>query len=75
MLELLEELPRGVPLEKARSYVYQLCTAIHWCHDNDIIHRDIKPENLLISKDDTLKLCDFGKCFDNKQTKCSVVFS
>ena len=22
---------------------------------------DIKPENLLISKDDTLKLCDFGK--------------
>lgn len=60
MLELLEEMPNGVPLEKARSYVYQLCRAINWCHANDIIHRDIKPENLLISKDDTLKLCDFG---------------
>ncbi|XP_033742063.1 cyclin-dependent kinase-like 5 isoform X2 [Pecten maximus] len=60
MLELLEEMPNGVPLEKVRSYTYQLCKAIQWCHSQDIIHRDIKPENLLISKQDTLKLCDFG---------------
>ncbi|XP_034437881.1 cyclin-dependent kinase-like 5 isoform X4 [Hippoglossus hippoglossus] len=60
MLELLEELPNGVPTEKARSYIYQLIKAIHWCHKHDIVHRDIKPENLLISSDDTLKLCDFG---------------
>ncbi|KAM8890218.1 cyclin-dependent kinase-like 5 isoform 2-T2 [Synchiropus picturatus] len=60
MLELLEELPNGVPTEKARSYIYQLIKAIHWCHKHDIVHRDIKPENLLISADDTLKLCDFG---------------
>ncbi|XP_056132216.1 cyclin-dependent kinase-like 5 isoform X2 [Lampris incognitus] len=60
MLELLEELPNGVPLEKVRSYIYQLIKAIHWCHKNDIVHRDIKPENLLISSNDILKLCDFG---------------
>ncbi|KAL3879985.1 hypothetical protein ACJMK2_032257, partial [Sinanodonta woodiana] len=60
MLELLEEMPNGVPLEKVRSYTYQLCKAIHWCHSNDIIHRDIKPENLLISNQGILKLCDFG---------------
>ncbi|XP_038055225.1 serine/threonine-protein kinase BUR1-like [Patiria miniata] len=60
MLELLEEMPNGVPPEKVRSYVYQLLKAIHWCHQNDIIHRDIKPENLLISEGDILKLCDFG---------------
>ncbi|XP_060064230.1 cyclin-dependent kinase-like 5 [Ylistrum balloti] len=60
MLELLEEMPNGVPLEKVRSYTFQLCKAIQWCHSQDIIHRDIKPENLLISKQDTLKLCDFG---------------
>uniref|UniRef100_A0A8C4ETZ4 Cyclin-dependent kinase-like 5 n=1 Tax=Dicentrarchus labrax TaxID=13489 RepID=A0A8C4ETZ4_DICLA len=60
MLELLEELPNGVPTEKARSYIYQLIRAIHWCHKHDIVHRDIKPENLLISSDDVLKLCDFG---------------
>ncbi|XP_058494350.1 cyclin-dependent kinase-like 5 isoform X1 [Solea solea] len=60
MLELLEELPNGVPTDKARSYIYQLIKAIHWCHKHDIVHRDIKPENLLISSDDILKLCDFG---------------
>lgn len=29
-------------------------------HANDIVHRDIKPDNLLISKDDVLKIVDFG---------------
>ncbi|XP_074849996.1 cyclin-dependent kinase-like 5 [Carettochelys insculpta] len=60
MLELLEEMPNGVPPEKVKSYIYQLIKAIHWCHKNDIVHRDIKPENLLISHSDVLKLCDFG---------------
>ncbi|ESO99963.1 hypothetical protein LOTGIDRAFT_213120 [Lottia gigantea] len=60
MLELLEEQPHGVALEKVRSYIYQLCNAIYWCHSNGVIHRDIKPENLLIGKNDVLKLCDFG---------------
>ena len=38
---MLEELPQGhgVAPEKARSYTYQLCKAIHWCHSNQIIHR------------------------------------
>ncbi|XP_064636167.1 cyclin-dependent kinase-like 5 isoform X3 [Lineus longissimus] len=60
MLEVLEEAPNGVPLEKVKSFVYQLCKAIQWCHQSDIIHRDIKPENLLISKEGHLKICDFG---------------
>ena len=39
MLELLEELPNGVPPEKVRNYINQLIKAIHWCHKNDIVHR------------------------------------
>lgn len=39
MLELLEEMPNGVPTEKVKSYTYQLCKAIQWCHCQDIIHR------------------------------------
>ncbi len=39
----------------------QLCKAIAWCHDNDVVHRDIKPENLLVNPEtESLKLCDFG---------------
>mgnify|MGYP003385787005 CR=1 FL=1 len=61
LLEALEEQPQGLDPEMVRSYVYQLCMAIHWCHSHNVIHRDIKPENLLINvRNRSLKLCDFG---------------
>lgn len=40
----------------------QVCVGVSFLHENKIIHRDIKSENLLISKDNTIKLCDFGWC-------------
>lgn len=38
----------------------QLCAALQHAHDKGIIHRDLKPSNLMILKDGTLKLTDFG---------------
>lgn len=46
MLELLEDMPKGVPIELARGYVYQLCRAVSWCHNNGIIHRGFAIINL-----------------------------
>ena len=60
LLEILEQQPAGLPPETVRKYIYQLCRAINWCHEHDVVHRDIKPENLLINPDHSLKLCDFG---------------
>ena len=60
LLEILEQQPGGLPPELVRKYIYQLCRAINWCHEHDVVHRDIKPENLLINPDHSLKLCDFG---------------
>jgi len=60
LLEILEQQPSGLPPELVRKYIYQLCRAINWCHEHDVVHRDIKPENLLINPDHSLKLCDFG---------------
>ena len=31
-----------------------------YLHDLDIIHRDLKPGNVLMSRDGTAKICDFG---------------
>lgn len=63
LLEVLEDKPNGVDSELVRSYIFQLCCAIHYCHTNNVVHRDIKPENLLVNTSNgehSLRLCDFG---------------
>ena len=60
LLEILQERPDGIETELIKKYIYQLCQAIAYCHSHEVIHRDIKPENLLISDNQSLKLCDFG---------------
>jgi serine/threonine-protein kinase len=38
----------------------QLCDALHHAHMQGIIHRDLKPSNLMVLRDGTVKLTDFG---------------
>ena len=43
-----------------KSYLYQILSAIKFCHSKRILHRDLKPQNLLIDKNGKIKLGDFG---------------
>lgn len=43
-----------------KSYMYQLLQGIAFCHSHRILHRDLKPQNLLIDRNGSLKLADFG---------------
>ncbi len=47
---------------KARFYCAEICYAIGFLHQNQIIYRDIKLENILLDSQGHIKLADFGLC-------------
>jgi Skp family chaperone for outer membrane proteins len=38
----------------------QVCTAVHYLHQNLVVHRDLKPSNIQVSTGGMVKLLDFG---------------
>lgn len=41
-------------------FATQICKALEHAHERGIIHRDIKPHNIMILKDGSIKVADFG---------------
>jgi len=46
--------------DEIANFSKQIALALEHAHSNQIIHKDIKPHNILVAKDGTLKVSDFG---------------
>ncbi len=51
---------RRLPERVAIDYATQICNGLAYAHRQGLLHRDIKPANILVTKDDIVKLSDFG---------------
>ncbi len=67
-VEDLLKIKKKLPWEEALNIALQVAKALEHAHEAGVIHRDLKPGNLLLTKDGTMKLTDFGIARDTTAT-------
>jgi eukaryotic-like serine/threonine-protein kinase len=63
-------------VEEKLDIVADLCTGLHFAHEQGVVHRDVKPANIWIQQDGSIKLLDFGiaKFASSTMTRQGSVF-
>jgi eukaryotic-like serine/threonine-protein kinase len=49
-----------IPVDEALRIARQIADALEYAHERGVVHRDLKPANIKISRDDSVKILDFG---------------
>ncbi len=50
----------GVSFERSKKPIKGILAGLKYAHEIGVIHRDLKPSNVMIKKDGTVKIIDFG---------------
>ena len=58
--DYIEQSDEALEVEAVMIIASKIAAALEEIHDEGFCHRDIKPDNIIISKDDEVKLMDFG---------------
>ena len=58
-MNFAELIKKGISLEKGFNYIFNICNALEFLHNKNVIHRDLKPENILVTGKE-LVLADLG---------------
>lgn len=59
-LQTLLDANQSFPLPRVMRLMEQVCSALDFAHQHNVVHRDVKPANLVLTADDTVKITDFG---------------
>lgn len=51
---------RPLPLNRVLDLTIQVCEGIGYAHRAGLVHCDVKPQNVLVTRDDRVKVTDFG---------------
>lgn len=69
---------RGGPLNwrEAVHFMTQIMQALRHAHGRGIVHRDIKPQNIMVLRDGSVKVADFGiaRIMDSQKTVTKEAF-
>jgi len=58
---LSNQLIQDLSEEDFLRQAHQICSALYFAHQNNILHSNLSPNNILLDAKQNLKLCDFGQ--------------